>query len=113
MLSLILQSPFLYFLFSHLHSPLPVNAEGLHDSQDRFTVVSQVGVIVCKRHGEGLVGCAGVCQHPAVLLDLGYADSLGWVDHQHLPNQVFTVWIRQQEGVSQKKDSFGWLRMTL
>lgn len=35
--------------------------------------------------------CAGVSQHPAVLLDLGYGDALGRVNYQHLPDQILTV----------------------
>lgn len=78
-------------MFSHLNSLLAVDAQCVHDAQHRLTVVPQVGVVL--RHGvaEGLAGCCWVRQHPAVLLDLGHSDSLGWINHQHLTDQVFTV----------------------
>lgn len=89
---LLLTTDSIFSLFTHLDSPLAVNAQGVHDAQHRFTVVPQVGVVLCQGMAEGLVGSCRVCQHPAVLLDLGHCDPLGWIHHQHLADQVFTVW---------------------
>ncbi len=48
------------------------------------------------------MGCAGIRKHPAVLLDLCHTDPFGWVDNQHLTNQIFTVWTRRQGDLGQK-----------
>lgn len=74
-----------------LHGPLPVDSQRLHDAKHGLTVVTQVGVVVAERVCERLVGGDGVSQHPPVLLDLSYGDALGRVNHQHLPDQILTV----------------------
>lgn len=69
---------------THLHSPLPVDAKGLHDPEDLLVVVAQVGVVVLHGEGQGLLLLkGGVSLHPLVLLYLGDGYPLGWVHNQH------------------------------
>lgn len=76
---------------SHLDSLLAVNAKCIHNVEHRFTVVPQVWVVLRQWMGKGLVGSSWICQHPAVLFDLGHSDPPGRVHHQHLTDQVLTI----------------------
>lgn len=77
---------------AHLHGPLPVHPEGLHDAQHLLVIVAQVGVVAERSAGGASVWQGGVGLHPPVLPDLGDADALGRVHHQHAADQRLTVW---------------------
>lgn len=87
-------------VFRHLNCLLAVDAQGVHDAQHRLTVVAQVGIVLCQGMREDLACSWWVCQHPAVLFDLGNRDPPGRVHHQHFTDQIFTVWRRLKKRMS-------------
>lgn len=77
----------------HLYSLVLVDAEAVHESQHLLAVLSE-SVVVLSRAGllveEGSL-YGNLQHHPLVLLNLSHRKSLGWVQHQHPPDQMLAV----------------------
>lgn len=77
----------------HLNSLVLVDAQAVHQSEDLFAVLSHshipLGWCLLVQHGPLH---RHVQHHPFMFLNLGYGQTFRWVQHQHPPDQMLTVW---------------------